>query len=157
MSNNDVRHRSFHDASRTGHYLVSILVVLIILMMVGHSLLRVPSHGIRVDIARPANAGPLWPNDPVLVTVRSLGRGVPVVLFINSRQVASADFDQALEQQRVTRPPEWPIYLAGEGDLVWHDMVPVIDRIKGLGVRVALVTQRTPRSDARPAQSNRVP
>lgn len=141
-------HRLFHHASRLGYFLAITLTLLAFVMMVEYSLSHPPHSGLRVQIAR-ADAAATGGIDPILVTVRAAGRGRPPVLFLNALEVPREQLEVVVNRERAKRPPEWPVYLAAEGDLNWEPVAGVIDRLKGLGVQVSLVTARTQRSDAR--------
>lgn len=51
------------------------------------------------------------------------------------------DFDIVLQKELIRRPPNWPVYLEGDPNMEWKWAVKTIDRIRGLGAEVVLLTR----------------
>jgi uncharacterized protein (DUF779 family) len=47
-----------------------------------------------------------------------------------------------LETELSRRPPDWPVYVEGDVNLEWKDVVRAIDIVRGKGAQVALLTNR---------------
>lgn len=141
-------YRTFNLASRFGYFLAMVLTVLTFLMMVSHALYHPPRHGLLVSTGRvTADAQPTFGIEPILVTVRRSGWEGPATYFVNSREVAWEELTGVVLQEIATRPPDWPVYFRAEGDIEWGIAAAVIDRLKGLGVGVALAPNRTATTD----------
>lgn len=93
--------------------------------------------GLPVRLLRPGIEAAAMPGlDPVIVRVQ-----MDRTLYINSRLVRREDFDSALETELRMRPPDWPVYVEGHGDLDWGEVVWAVDRVRGHRAQVVLLTR----------------
>jgi hypothetical protein len=81
--------------------------------------------------------------EPLLVRVESRGRNVTRSLYIGSQRIPPEDFGRVLRYGLTLRPPTWPVYVVGDSDLEWGDVMKAIDEIRGLHAEVVLLTPRT--------------
>lgn len=64
-------------------------------------------------------------------------------MHIDSRSVSWNDFEVVLRKEIYSRPPHWPVYLEGDPELAWSSVAESIDRIRGLGAEVVLLTRNS--------------
>lgn len=79
---------------------------------------------------------------PVLVRIESAGPKALPRLYVNSVLIAREDFARVLQKELSRRPPNWPVYVEGSGDMEWGSAVKAIDVIKGLRAEVVLLTTK---------------
>jgi biopolymer transport protein ExbD len=121
-----------HGSPRTRwSYLLTFLMVWMS-WVVGTSLGRVSRHGLRVHLIRPGVTAPRSPGiQPLLVQVVGDWRSGRPSLYIDSNRVAGEDLDTVLHKEMSRRPPDWPVYVEGDPDLEWRQVVEAIDAIRG--------------------------
>lgn len=100
-----------------------------------------PSVGINVHLLNP---GPLSaPRDswttPLVVRVENSRVGSPVRLYVNSRAIAWEALSPALKAELKSRS-NWVVYVEADRDVNWGDAVNAMDIIRGVGVKVVLLT-----------------
>ncbi|HXN47542.1 MAG TPA: biopolymer transporter ExbD, partial [Bryobacteraceae bacterium] len=99
------------------------------------------SKGIRIRILRPGvSAQPSPGIQPLLVRVERRGRE-PARFYVNWQPVSTEQIDSLLREELGRRPPDWPVYVEGDGDMEWKDVLAVIDRLRGLNAEVVLLTR----------------
>ena len=97
--------------------------------------------GIRIRILRPGvSAQPSPGIRPLLVRVEGHGRE-PARFYVNWQPVSPERLDSLLREELNRRPPDWPVYVEGEGDMDWRHVLAVIDRLRGLLAEVVLLTR----------------
>ena len=76
---------------------------------------------------------------PIIVSVTDTnGSGQPV-LYVNSKETSWDELGNTLRSQLEVRP-HWIVYVEGEDDASWQDVVKVIDVARGLHSEVVLLT-----------------
>jgi biopolymer transport protein ExbD len=84
---------------------------------------------------------------PIIISVISTnGSGQPV-LYVNSKETSWGELGSTLRSQLEVRP-HWIVYVEGEDDASWQDVVNVIDVARALRSEVVLLTA-TPNTDSR--------
>jgi hypothetical protein len=130
----------------------------------------VSSKGLPVRLLRPGVWGQRMPNlDPLVVRVSCAEdcasprpaydwshphdetqerrtamwrKRVAPVLYFNSQRISWDQLGPMLETELSRRPPDWPVYVEGDVNLEWKDVVRAIDIVRGKGAQVALLTNR---------------
>jgi len=129
--------------SRTSWYgLIGTNVYLVILIPVWLLSPRpmVP-RGLVVHLVKPGIAPPCTPGiQPLRVRIAREDVHSPPKLYLDSRLVAWEDFGTVLQKEMSQRPPNWPVYVEGSGDMEWGHAVRAIDTIRGLQAQVVLLT-----------------
>jgi hypothetical protein len=69
-------------------------------------------------------------------------RVAPVVYF-DSQRISWEQLGPLLDGGLALRPPDWPVYVQGDGILEWQAVVQAIDIVRGKGAQVVLLTNRT--------------
>jgi len=114
-----------------------LILVLVILLM---AISPVTPKGIRIRLLRPeVSAYPSPAIQPLVVRLERRGRE-PALLFVDWEPVATEGFDTILRDELSRRPPDWPVYVEGDGDVEWRDVAGVVDRVRGLDAQVVLLT-----------------
>jgi hypothetical protein len=121
-------------------YLLFYIVTWVVLVQLGH---RIPV-GLRVHLLRPGVTAQRGPGiQPLLVHLVSAGPKARPSLYVDSEPVSWEKFAAILQMKLRNRPPDWPVYLQGEGpDLDVGPVVEAIDAIRGLHAEVVLLTRR---------------
>ena len=128
------RARPLSGLSSIALLLIEVLLVLIITFLV---LRPITPKGIRIRLLRPGvSAQPSPGIQPLVVRVERDGR-----LYVNSELVPTERLDSLLRKELNRRPPDWPVYVEGDGDMDWGDVLDVIDRLRGLHAEVVLLTR----------------
>jgi biopolymer transport protein ExbD len=102
---------------------------------------RPHARGLTVSLIRmgtPLVSSDLLP-EPLVVRIRR-DLGGSVRLFFNSEESPHDAFQARLRQELDRRPPSWPVYVSGDVDLDWQQVVNIIDSIQGEYARVILLT-----------------
>ena len=103
---------------------------------------RPSSQGFRVRLLKqgtvPKNDD-MW-TEPLVVRVKDAGTGKAPKLYVNSKLVAEQELDHALKQE-LSRRRGWIIYVDGDDNVAWQDVVHVIDVARGEHATVYLITQ----------------
>jgi len=119
--------------------LVCALVVGIVMMvLMVFQLNRLIPKGLWVSLARrdqPGKSPMLSP--PIIVRIESTPQSPPRV-YVNSKLVAWKDLGGVLTEELKVRP-EWVVYVEGDRDLQWDDVVKAIDTIRGVHARAVLL------------------
>jgi biopolymer transport protein ExbD len=106
---------------------ISYALIAIVMMMMTVAFVRT-SRGVWVHLLKQGevarNRDP-WTQPPV-VLAKSGGPGQRSNLYVNSRLVAWEDLDQVLKQE-LSRRREWVVYVGGDDDVGWQDVVNLID------------------------------
>jgi biopolymer transport protein TolR len=100
--------------------LVDVMLVLLIVFMVTAPMLAV---GMRVDLPKATSAVPLEPKEPIVVTVTKQGN-----LFVGRDQV-SRDLVAQSVRAKLGNERSRPIYLRGDRDVAYGEIVAVMDRL----------------------------
>ncbi len=98
------------------------------------------SKGLAVTLlAKNVNVPPSVGIQPLLVRVVYAGPKRLPEVQLNWKPIALKDLAATLQDEMARRPPEWPVYVQGDSELEWGDVVPVIDIIQGLGAKAVLM------------------
>ncbi len=128
--------------------------------------------GLPVRLLRPGVQGQRMPNlDPVVVRVscaedcalpyppynwlhpddETRNRRIAVwqkrvapVVYLNSQRIAWEQLGPLLDRELSRRPPDWPVYVQGDVNLEWRNVVRAIDIVRGKGAQAVLLTDRGP-------------
>ena len=101
-------------------------------------------QGLVVHLAKPGIAAQSTPGiQPLRVRVEAAAGNVRARLYVDSRLVSWEDFEAVLQSELNRRPPNWPVYVEGSGDMEWGNAVRAIDTIRGLQAQVVLLTPST--------------
>ncbi len=133
---------------RSSFVLVNLGMLLVLLMWVGQFETESKPRGLHV---RPLRPGLQATNlDPLLIRVRTGGR-----LYVNSQLLAWEQLGPLLDRGLLRRPPEWPVYVQGDRDLEWGEVLRAVDVIRGKQAQVVLLTAEPAgtASDAAPLRS----
>jgi hypothetical protein len=99
--------------------------------------------GLPARVFRPEKTSQPIPGlEPVLVQMRLKAGDSRPELYINSLLVPLDDFETNLLKALNRCPPEWLVYFEGDPDLEWGAVVDVVDRIRGLHLRVTMLPHR---------------
>jgi biopolymer transport protein ExbD len=74
---------------------------------------------------------------PVIIRIESTRQSPPRV-YVNSKPVAWRDLGSALTEELKVRS-EWVVYVEGDRDLQWDDIVNAVDTIRGVHARAVLL------------------
>ncbi|HVP45319.1 MAG TPA: hypothetical protein VMT32_02005 [Bryobacteraceae bacterium] len=97
--------------------------------------------GLPIHLQRPALSSPPSPGiQPLLVHLEAAPNYARPTLYVNSQAVAWEDLTAVLQRELPLRPPNWPVYVEGRGEMEWGHTVRVIDAIRGLRAEVVLLT-----------------
>ena len=112
-----------------------------------------PSKGLRIHLLRPGPSmgsnSPLM--QPIVVQVLDAGpKRVPGV-YVNSKATSWNNLAGELKYQLKLRP-EWVVYVQGDPNVAWANVVNVMDVTKGLHAKVVLLTSQ-PSMKARKARN----
>jgi biopolymer transport protein ExbD len=116
---------------------------------------RPPSLGLTVNLIKlgtPLVSSDFLP-EPLVVRIQ-MGPGRSVRLFLNSEEMPQNVFRVRLRQELDRRPLNWPVYVSGDPDLDWQQVVNVIDLIQGEHAKVVLLT---PVSEESPSKTGSQP
>lgn len=100
--------------------LVDVMLVLLIVFMITAPMLAV---GVRVDLPKATSAAPLEPREPIVVTVTKQGN-----LFVGRDSVSYELLVQSV-RAKLTDDPGRPIYVRGDRDAAYGEIVAVVDRL----------------------------
>ena len=115
-----------------------LLVVLLVLHVVSWSISPVSPKGLPVRLLRPGIQGTRFPQlEPLLLTV---GDGERPTLHFNSKPIPWEELPALLDKELLRRPPDWPVYVQGDDNLEWQQVVYAIDIVRGKGAQVVLLT-----------------
>jgi len=124
--------------------LVDVMLVLLIVFMVTAPLL---ATGMRVDLPQ-AEAAPLDPKEPVIVTVRKDGS-----VYLGSDELPRGALAEAL-RAKLGNGFDALIHLRGDREASYGQIVAVMDELARSGfVRIALITTSRGQIDDRASQS----
>jgi len=112
-------------------------IVMMVLLMV-FQLNRPISKGLWVFLGGRNQPGksPIF-SPPVIVRIESTRQSPPRV-YVNSKPVAWKDLGSALTEELKVRS-EWVVYVEGDRDLQWDDIVNAVDTIRGVHARAVLL------------------
>ena len=134
----------FQRASWFGLIAVNIYLLVLLPFWVMQAWAWVTPVGLRLHLLFPAAPAQVSPGiQPLLVRVASGGSGAVPNLYVNSQLVSWQDFGTVLQKELSRRPPNWPVYLEGDGDMEWRYAVNAIDTIRGLHAEVILLPATT--------------
>jgi biopolymer transport protein TolR len=121
--------------------LVDVMLVLLIVFMITAPMLAV---GMRVDLPKATSGTPLEPKEPIVITVTKQGN-----LFVGRDQV-SRDSLVPLVRAKLGDERGRPIYLRGDRDVAYGEIVAVVDRLALNGLsKFALVSIGYDQADSR--------
>ena len=97
--------------------------------------------GFKVRLLRPGvSAQPSPGIQPLIVRVERRGLD-PARFYVNWQPVSPERLDSLLREELSRRPPDWPVYVEGDGDMELKEVLAVIDRLRGLHADVVLLTR----------------
>jgi biopolymer transport protein ExbD len=92
-------------------------------------------HGLPIRLLRNEYlTQPITTIQPLLIQVRS-DHGIAV----NRQAVSPGNFDERLRRELALRSPNWPVYVEGDPNLQWMDIVRLIDAVQAHGRNVFLL------------------
>jgi biopolymer transport protein ExbD len=104
----------------------------------------VPLKGLTVHILRPGAPSQSSPwIEPLRVRVEFAGQSARPNLYLNSQPISWEDFGTVLAKELNRRPPHFPVYVEGDRDLEWRQVVKAIDIVRGLQAEVVMLTTAT--------------
>ena len=110
---------------------VDVMLVLLIVFMITAPML---AAGMRVDLPQAKSAQPLNPKEPVIITVRKDGK-----LFLGQEELLPGQVADAV-RARLGDDRERAIHLRGDRDVVYGDIVAIVDQLAASGfLKVALL------------------
>ena len=110
---------------------VDVMLVLLIVFMITAPML---AAGMRVDLPQAKSAQPLNPKEPVIITVRKDGK-----LFLGQEELSPGQVADAV-RTRLGDDRERAIHLRGDRDVVYGDIVAIVDQLAANGfLKVALL------------------
>lgn len=119
---------------------ISYALIAIVMMMMTAAFVRTP-QGVWVRLLKqgavPQNSDS-W-TEPLVVLAKYRGPGQRSNLYVNSRLVAWEDFDHVLKQE-LSRRREWVVYVGGDDNVAWQDVVNLIDVARSDQATVYLIT-----------------
>jgi biopolymer transport protein ExbD len=59
------------------------------------------------------------------------------------------EFERLLRRELRIRPPSWPVYVDGDPDLEWGEVVRAIDVIRGSHGEVVILPVKAPRLESK--------
>jgi biopolymer transport protein ExbD/biopolymer transport protein TolR len=122
---------------------VDVMLVLLIVFMITAPML---ASGMRVDLPQAKSAQPLNPKEPVIITVRKDGK-----LFLGQEELLPGQVGDAV-RAKLSDDRERAIHLRGDRDVVYGDIVAIVDQLAANGfLKVALLANA--RSNDRPPAS----
>jgi biopolymer transport protein ExbD len=99
-----------------------------IVMMVMSTAFRPTPRGVWAHLLKPEsvpqNSDP-W-TEPLVVLAKSRGPGKNPNLYVNLKLVPWVDFDHVLKQE-LSRRRDWVVYVGGDDEVQWQDVVYLID------------------------------
>lgn len=102
------------------------------------------SIGLKVQLVKPGVRTVRGPGiQPLLVQITACARPAQPCYFVNYRPVSGDLLQEALRNEIVRRPPDWPVYIEAGRDLGWGSVAAAIDAVGGLKTRVILLTPRS--------------
>jgi hypothetical protein len=97
-----------------------------------------------VRVEKGLNSGPLPQPDWQSMSSEQVrlyqARADDHILYFNSQRISWDQLGPLLDKELMRRPPDWPVYVRGDGDLEWGQVARAIDIIRGKGAQVVLVT-----------------
>jgi len=105
-----------------------IYALIAIVMMVMSTAFAYMPRGVSVQLLKPEavpHSSDPWA-EPLIVLAKTRGPGKIPNLFVNSKLVPWEDFDHVLKQE-LGRRREWVVYVGGDDDVQWQDVVNLID------------------------------
>jgi biopolymer transport protein ExbD len=107
------------------------------------------STGLTIHLVNPGITAKTSPwIQPLRVRLEAVNSRARPNLYIDAQLVSWEDFSAVLHKELNHRPPNWPVYLEGNGNMEWRQAVQAIDAIRGLHAEVVLLT-RLPRRKIR--------
>lgn len=97
--------------------------------------------GVWVRVLQPGAAPPepdRW-SEPLIVRVRFVGYGVRGEVFVNAKKVEWDELEGTLKQE-LARRRDWVVYVGGDEDLSWQEVVNVIDAARQCQAKVVLTS-----------------
>lgn len=77
--------------------------------------------------------------EPIILQVIDIGAGKPPKIELNSKLFSWDDLQPKLKQEIARRPPGAVVYIVGDENLPWADVVYAIDTARGLQAKVVLL------------------
>lgn len=130
-------------------FVVQVFMVLWVVVAVANATRWVPSHGFAIRTIRPAvklipTAGVMPIRIRVLAGNQSGYGRVPIRgVQIGSQVIGRTDLAAFLMREMAKRPPDWPVYIDGDGDLEFASIAWTIDEVSALGAKVILLTPKS--------------
>jgi biopolymer transport protein ExbD len=82
--------------------------------------------------------------EAVLIRIVAQDRGRIPKIFVNASPVAWSDLAKAV-QRHIGRGPETTVYVTGDNNVSWSDIMNAVDVVHSLGCKVVLLTGDPPR------------
>ena len=109
-------------------------------MVVGLGLELLVPHGLRLRVARVM--GPTTPGiQPLRIQVALDPASRRPVVYVGSELVAPENLEPRFKRELGLRPPDWPVYVAGDPALEWRSVAEIIDIAEGQQAEVVLLTK----------------
>jgi biopolymer transport protein ExbD len=119
---------------------ISYALIAIVMMMMTAAFVRTP-QGVWMRLLKqgavPQNSDP-W-TEPLVVLAKYRGPGQRSNLYVNSRLVAWEDFEHVLKQE-LSQRREWVVYVGGDDNVAWQDVVNLIDVARSDQATAYLIT-----------------
>ena len=120
----------------------SLVLSTVIIVIAAGKAFEPASYGLPVRLSNgyfaPRTAG----LEPILVRLALNGRDRRPDVFIGDELVPWEDFESTLWREVTQRPPTWPVYFEGDGQMEWRYAAEAIDRIRALHPQVVLIPRR---------------
>lgn len=107
------------------------------------TLFQPESMGIRVSVLRGCSSLPTYfVVAPIVIEVKDTGPMSSPELFLNSKVITWAGLPYELKKQLALRP-DWVVYVHGDDDVPYLDVLSVMDIAREERARVVLLTPKT--------------
>ncbi|MGO8738001.1 ExbD/TolR family protein [Rhodoblastus sp.] len=114
--------------------LVDVMLVLLIIFMVTAPML---AAGIKLNLPHASSATPVPPKPPLIVTVAKDGK-----ILVGRNEAAPDNLAEAV-RERLNGDLSGPVYVQGDKDALYGQVIAVIDRLTAAGVaKVVVLTDR---------------
>lgn len=121
---------------------ITVVVVLVPLWVI--SQWRVVPVGLPVSLLKQGDAlkriDP-W-TEPIVIQIVDVGAGKPPKIELNSKLFSWNDLQHELKEEIARRPPGTIVYIVGDENLPWADVLYVIDAARGLQAKVVLLGKK---------------
>ena len=77
---------------------------------------------------------------PIVLTIIDVGLNKPPEIGMNSKLVPWSDMESELKKEIAQRPPGAIVYIGGDENIPWADVVFAVDIARGLQAKVVLLT-----------------